>query len=156
MAEMDIFAGANLQVEVGTHTPGSKIEATDFKVIPEIGAFPTVGAENVVIDVVTYNNAYNRKLLGTKSVPDITLTVNYLPDNEVHQKLLELEEKQQRAQFRVTYYEDATRTSSYSVTYVAFVSSSVTAGDKDAVVTRDFVLAVDGGPLVTKITNPQE
>ncbi len=89
-------------VEVETHTPGSKTPATDFEEIPEIGAFPTVGAENVAIDVVTYNNAYNRKLLGTKSVPDITLTVNYLPDNKIHQKLLELEENQQRAQFRIT------------------------------------------------------
>ncbi|EAX5221099.1 hypothetical protein FD489_12950 [Salmonella enterica] len=152
MATMDIFAGANLTVEVGTHTPGSKTPTTDFEEIPEIGAFPTVGAENVVIDVVTYNNAYNRKLLGTKSVPDITLTVNYLPDNKIHQKLLELEENQQRAQFRITYYEDTTHTQSYSITYVAFVSSSVTSGDKDQVVTRDFVLAVDGGPIESKVT----
>ncbi len=36
---MDIFAGANLTVEVGTHTPGSKTPATDFEEIPEIGAF---------------------------------------------------------------------------------------------------------------------
>lgn len=148
---MDIFAGANILVEVGTHTPGT--EATDFKEIPEIGSFPVVGTENTVIDVVTFNNAYNRKLLGTKSVPDISLTVNYLPDNEVHQKLLELEEKQKRAQFRITYFENAEKTSSYSVTYVAFVSSSVTAGDKDAVVTREVVLAVDGGPIATKITS---
>ncbi|MDI4746066.1 hypothetical protein MJL33_33130, partial [Salmonella enterica subsp. enterica serovar Kentucky] len=41
---------------------------------------------------------------------------------------------------------------SYSITYVAFVSSSVTSGDKDQVVTRDFVLAVDGGPIESKVT----
>ena len=152
MAQFDIFSGANVEVEVGTWTAGSKVEATDFEVIPELGSFPTVGAENVVIDVVTYNDAYNRKLLGTKSIPDITLTLNYLPDNAVHQKLLELESTQQRAQFKITYYENASRTNSYSVTVVAFVSSSVTSGEKDAVVARDFVLAVDGGPIATKVT----
>ncbi|CAH6081978.1 TPA: hypothetical protein OT044_000452 [Citrobacter koseri] len=155
MAAFDIFSGANLQVEVGTHTPGSTTPATDFVVIPEIAAFPTVGAENVVIDVVTYNNAYNRKLLGTKSVPDITLSVNYQPDNAVHQKLLQLEESQTRAQFKITYYENATHTNAYSITYVAFVSSSVTSGDKDEVVKRDFVLSVDGGPIATEIITPE-
>lgn len=148
----EIFSGANVQVEIGTWTAGSKTPATDFEVIPELASFPTVGAENVVIDVVTYNDPYNRKLMGTKSVPSITLTVNYIPDNAVHQKMLELEANQQRAQYKITYYEDATRTNSYSVTYIGFLSSSGTAGEKDAVVTRDFVLEVDGGPIDSLVT----
>ncbi|HHT3956216.1 TPA: hypothetical protein ACTYGH_005135 [Citrobacter freundii] len=104
----DIFSGSNVTVEVGTHTAGSKTVATDFKEIPELGSFPTIGAENVVIDVVEYNDKYNRKLIGSKSVPDITLTVHYLPDNEVHIDLLNAEENQLRKQFRITYYEDGT------------------------------------------------
>lgn len=148
---MDIFSGAILSVEVGTHTPGSKVPATDFKEVPEIGSFPTVGAENTVIDVVEFNNKFNRKLIGSKSIPDVTLTVHYLPDNEVHQLLLQLEEDQKRAQFKITYYEDQTKTTGYSVTYVGFISSSVTSGDKDAPVDRNFVISVDGGPIETKI-----
>ncbi|MDV0678314.1 phage tail tube protein [Citrobacter freundii] len=151
MAKMDIFTGANLSVEIGTHTPGSKTPATDFEDIPEVASFPTIGAESVVVDVVTYNDSYNRKLLGTKSIPQITLTVNYLADNPIHQKILALSESQQRAQFKVTYYENALRNSGYSVTYVAFISSSVTAGDKDQVVTRDFTIDVDGGPIATEV-----
>ncbi|MDA8518965.1 phage tail tube protein [Citrobacter sp. Igbk 16] len=151
---MDIFAGANISVEVGTHTAGSNTPATDFKEIPEIGSFPTIGAENVVIDVVEYNNKYNRKLIGSKSVPDITLTVHYLPDNEIHQLLLSLEDEQKRAQFKITYFEDASKTTGYSVLYVGFISSSVTSGDKDAPVDRNFVIAVDGGPIETKIIGP--
>lgn len=151
---MDIFSGAILSVEVGTHTAGSNTPATDFKEVPEIGSFPTIGAENTVIDVVEFNNKYNRKLIGSKSVPDITLTVHYLPDNEVHALLLQLEDEQKRAQFKITYFEDQTKASGYSVTYVGFVSSSVTSGDKDEVVNRDFVIAVDGGPIETKIIAP--
>lgn len=148
---MDIFSGSNVTVEVGTHTAGSTEVATDFKQIPELGSFPTIGAENVVIDVVEYNNKYNRKLIGSKSVPDITLTLHYLPDNAVHQDLLVAEENQLRKQFRITYYEDGTHTTGYQVVVVGFVSSSVTSGDKDDVVNRDFVIAVDGGPLEAKV-----
>ncbi|CAD6002704.1 hypothetical protein ACVGDG_000789 [Escherichia coli] len=86
---------------------------------------------------------------GTKSVEDIPLTVNYLPDNITHIKLLQLAEDQKRAQFKITYYTDGTHTEGYYAIYNAFISSSTTGGDKDAVVVREFVLSVDGGPLAT-------
>ena len=141
--------GANVTVEVGTYTAGSTTPATDFEIIPELGAFPTMGASSVVVDVVTFNSAYNRKLLGTKSVEAIPLTVSYLPDNLTHIKLLQLAEDQKRAQYKITYYTDGTHTEGYYAIYNAFISSSTTGGDKDAVVTREFVLAVDGGPIAT-------
>ncbi|HHC4894359.1 TPA: hypothetical protein ACN6Y1_003026 [Escherichia albertii] len=62
----DIFAGANVTVEVGTYTAGSTTPATDFEIIPELGAFPTMGASSVVVDVVTFNSVFNRKLLRHK------------------------------------------------------------------------------------------
>lgn len=141
--------GANVTVEVGTYTAGSTTPATDFEIIPELGTFPTMGAESVVVDVVTFNSVYNRKILGTKSVGDIPLTVNYLLDNLTHIKLLQLAEDQKRAQYKITYYTDGTHTEGYYAIYNAFISSSTTGGDKDAVVTREFVLAVDGGPIAT-------
>ncbi|HCN8288286.1 TPA: hypothetical protein N6453_004601 [Escherichia coli] len=141
--------GANVTVEVGTYTAGSTTPATDFEIIPELGAFPTMGAESIVVDVVTFNSVYNRKILGTKSVGDIPLTVNYLLDNLTHIKLLQLAEDQKRAQYKITYYTDGTHTEGYYAIYNAFISSSTTGGDKDAVVTREFVLAVDGGPIAT-------
>ncbi|ROP61607.1 hypothetical protein EDF81_0078 [Enterobacter sp. BIGb0383] len=145
---MDIFSGANLKVEVGS--AGTTL-ATDFKEVPEVGAFTTSGFESTVIDVVTFNSAYNRKLLGTKSIPDIELTVNYLPDDEVHQELETLADAQKRCQVRLSYYEDATHTTGFYVVYNCFVSSTTIAGDKDAVVTKAFNLAVDGGAVVSGI-----
>nr|EKU1808949.1 hypothetical protein [Citrobacter freundii]EKX8166551.1 hypothetical protein [Citrobacter freundii] len=47
--------------------------------------------------------------------------------------------------------EDGTHTNGYQIVVVGFVSSSVTSGDKDDVVNRDFVIAVDGGPLEAKL-----
>ncbi|EFN8907598.1 hypothetical protein D6912_23245, partial [Escherichia coli] len=142
---MDIFSGANLKVEVGT-SAGTTL-ATDFKEVPEVASFTTSGFESVVIDVVTFNSAYNRKLLGTKSIADIELQVNYLPDNEVHQQLETLADEQKRCQIRLSYYTDATETTGCYVVYTCFVSSTTIAGDKDAVVTKSFNLAVDGAAI---------
>ncbi|WP_250845134.1 hypothetical protein [Escherichia coli] len=75
---MDIFSGANITVEVGS--AGSTV-ATDFAEVPEVNTFTTSGFESTVISVKTFNSAYDRKLLGTKSIPDISLAVNYLADN---------------------------------------------------------------------------
>lgn len=145
---MDIFSGANLKVEVGT--AGSTL-ATDFKEVPEVASFTTSGFESTVIDVVTFNSAYNRKLLGTKSIPDIELQVNYLPDDEVHILLETLADEQKRCQVRLSYYEDSTHTDGFYVVYTCFVSSTTIAGDKDAVVTKSFNLAVDGAAVQSGI-----
>lgn len=148
-----IMTGANLKVELGTYTAGSSTPAIDFKEIPEVASFATSGFESTVIDVVTYNSAYNRKLLGTKSIPDIELSVNYLADNVVHQQLEQLADDQVRTQVKITYYENATRTTGFFVIYNAFVSANLIAGSKDEVVTKAFTLAVDGGPLTSGV-NP--
>ncbi|MCW2478121.1 phage tail tube protein [Candidatus Symbiopectobacterium sp. NZEC135] len=145
---MDIFAGANIKVELGT--AGNTVSST-FEVIPEVSVFPTSGSESAVIDVKSFNSAYNRKLLGTKSVPDITLSVNWLPDNTVHTKLLAASENQTRVQIRITYFENALQTTGYSVVYNGFISKDGVTGDKDQVVVREFTLAVDGKAVEQKV-----
>lgn len=140
----DIFSGANLKVEVGT--AGTTL-ATDFEVVPEVNTFTTSGFESSVISVKTFNSAYDRKLLGTKSIPDISLAVNYLADNEVHQKLEQLADDQKRCQIRLSYYEDATHTTGFYVVYTCFISTTTIGGDKDEVVTKTFTLAVDGAAI---------
>ncbi|EFD5120641.1 hypothetical protein QNS08_004116 [Escherichia coli] len=156
MAFQNIFSGANLSIEIGTYELDSvtgKVKIpTDFKEVPQIASFPQIGFESTIIDVVVYNSAYNEKLLGTKSVPAITMTINYIPSDPIHQKLLALADSQKRAVFKVSYFSDPDHTDGYYETYVAFVSSTSTNGDKDQVVTRDIVLAVTGGSIDSGIT----
>ena len=144
---MDIFSGANLKVELGSHTAGSTTPATDFEAVPEVNTFTTSGFESVVISVKTFNNAYDRKLLGTKSIPDISLAVNYLADNAVHQKLEQLADDQKRCQIKLSYFENASQETGFYVIYTCFVSSTTIGGDKDEVVTKTFTLAVDGAAI---------
>lgn len=142
---MDIFSGANLKVEVGT-SAGTTV-ATDFQEVPEVNTFTTSGFESTVISVKTFNSAYDRKLLGTKSIPDISLAVNYLADNAVHQKLEQLADEQKRCQIKLSYFEDSSKETGFFVIYTCFVSSTTIGGDKDEVVTKTFTLAVDGGAI---------
>ncbi|WP_318389589.1 phage tail tube protein [Enterobacter sp.] len=142
---MDLFSGANIKVEVGTSA--GKAIATDFVEVPEVNTFTTSGFESTVISVKTFNSAYDRKLLGTKSIPDINLAVNYLPDNAVHQKMEQLADDQKRCQIKLSYFEDATQDTGFYVIYTCFVSSTTIGGEKDEVVSKTFTLAVDGGAL---------
>lgn len=141
---MDIFSGANIKVEVGS--AGATV-ATDFVEVPEVNTFTTSGFESTVISVKTFNTAYDRKLLGTKSIPDISLAVNYLPDNATHQKLEDLADTQKRCQIKLSYFENADQDTGFYVVYTCFVSSTTIGGDKDEVVTKTFTLAVDGAAI---------
>lgn len=146
----DIFSGANLKVEFST-TYGSTV-STDFKVIPEIASFVTSGVESTVIDVKSFNSVYNRKLLGTMSVPDIDLEVNWIPNEVTHMAMEKAADDQSRCQVRITYYEDATHTAGFFVVYNVFVSSTTVSGDKDEVVKKTFKLAVDQGSVASGST----
>jgi len=140
----DIQSGANIRASIGT--AGNTISTT-FTEISELASFTTSGGTSTVIDVVTFNSPYNRKLLGTKAVADISITVNYLADNEVHSQLVAANENQTRIQLKLEYFQDATKTDGFFVVYNGFVSGDQLAGDKDSVVTREFTFAVDGGPV---------
>ena len=141
---MDIFSGANIKVEVGS--AGATV-ATDFVEVPEVNTFTTSGFTSTIISVKTFNTAYDRKLLGTKSIPDISLAVNYLPDNATHQKLEDLADTQKRCQIKLSYFENADQDTGFYVVYTCFVSSTTIGGDKDEVVTKPFTLAVDGAAI---------
>ncbi|MGX9299889.1 hypothetical protein IAQ00_13665 [Pantoea ananatis] len=144
----NIQSGANITASIGT---AGSTQSTTFTEIPELASFTTSGGTSTVIDVVTFNSPYNRKLLGTKSVADISITVNYIADNTVHQQLVAANEAQTRIQLKLEYFQDATKTTGFYVVYNGFVSGDQLAGDKDAVVTREFTFAVDGGPVATGI-----
>ena len=141
---MDIFAGSHIKVYVAENTTAV---ATNFQEVPEVASFAVGSVESTVIDVVTYNQKYNRKLLGTQAIPNIELMVNLLADNAIHEKLKQHAEDQTRVQIKIEVYEDGTFTTGFFDVYRAFISTRTIAGSKDEVVTATFTLAVDGAPL---------
>ncbi|WP_313104214.1 hypothetical protein [Pseudescherichia vulneris] len=141
---MDIFSGTHFRVSVGS--AGTSV-ATDFQEVPEVAAFITSGFESATIDVVSFNSAFNRKLLGTKSVQDRDLKINFVPDNVIHQKLEQLAKDQKRCQIKLEYFTDETQTEGFYEVFHCFLGSSTTEGDKDQVVTKTFKLVADGGEI---------
>jgi hypothetical protein len=143
-----IFSGANITVEIGD---AGTTESTTFTEVPESAAFPVSGQTSTVIDVVTFNSIYNRKLLGTMAVGDIALTVNYIPDDTVHAQLSTAVQNQTRIQLKLSYFQNPLKTEGFYVCYNGYVSGDQLAGDKDSVVTREYTFSVDGAPVSTGI-----
>ena len=141
---MDVFTGSNLAVGIGT---AGATQATTFTNIPEIAAFPGTGSTATVIEVVSFNTSYNRKLVGSKTNADVTLQLNWMPDNTVHQQLVTAFENGTRIQLKFSYFNDATKTSGSYVTYNGFITERKIESDRDKVVNLTLNFACDGAPI---------
>jgi len=138
---MGIFTGTNITVGIGT--AGATV-ATTFTSIPEIAAFPGTGSSATVIDVVSFDTSVNRKLVGSKTNADVTLQVNWIPDNAVHQQLVTAFENQTRIQLKFSYFTDATKTSGSYVVYNGYITEKKIEGDRDKVINLTMNFACDG------------
>ncbi|ELN4240727.1 hypothetical protein R2W49_004190 [Klebsiella variicola] len=149
MAFNSIFIGNNVKVEIA-EAPANGGQATTFTVVEEVAAFPAAaGAESNVVSVNTFGQQYAKKLLGSRSVPDLTLTVNWKPGATGQEMLAAAAASNKLMQVKVTYFQNIADEDSpayYSVVN-GYISSDVVNGDFDVVVTRDFVVSVAGGPI---------
>lgn len=139
----DIFAGLYVDVFLSDKTDNTSVQGTDFVLIPELSAFPETGIERTVIDVPNFSSDTNRKLVGRASIPDIALSLNYIPGDLMHEKIRALGDSGTKAQFKIVYYTDATKTIGLASVYNGFISSANLSGGADAVVTQNFTLAID-------------
>lgn len=137
---MDIFSGANFKVFLGA--AGSTL-ATDFEEVPEIAAFINTGFESTVIEVVSFNSKFNRKLLGSKKINDMDLKVNLLPGNSTHVKLEQLAKDQKRCQIKLEFYTDETCTEGFYEVYQCFLSSAANESDQDQPFIKNYKVTAD-------------
>ncbi|HFF8996828.1 hypothetical protein HHJ34_15905 [Escherichia coli] len=145
--KFDIFSGGLVGLYLHDDIENSDLESDAYQEIPECAAFPETGVERSTIDVPNFNGPYNRKLVGRMSVPDIELSINYMPGNEVHEKLIKATEDGKRVQLKIAYYIDATKKSGVHIAYNGFLSKTTMTGGEDAVVGRTFTFVVDGAPV---------
>nr|HEK5348805.1 hypothetical protein [Escherichia coli]HEK5408670.1 hypothetical protein [Escherichia coli]HEK5602089.1 hypothetical protein [Escherichia coli]HEK7404924.1 hypothetical protein [Escherichia coli]HEK7499900.1 hypothetical protein [Escherichia coli] len=145
--KFDIFSGGLVGLYLHDDIENSDLESDAYQEIPECAAFPETGVERSTIDVPNFNGPYNRKLVGRMSVPDIELSINYMPSNEVHEKLIKATEDGKRVQLKIAYYIDATKKSGVHIAYNGFLSKTTMTGGEDAVVGRTFTFVVDGAPV---------
>ncbi|MBJ6511397.1 hypothetical protein JGT32_18250 [Enterobacter hormaechei] len=150
--QKDIFAGSYVSVYYNSDITNSDINYQDFVEIPETGAFPQTGIEREVITAPNYTHKYSRKLLGRGSVPDIDLTVNYIPGS-IHDQLFQLAEDGKRGQFKIVYWMDAGREVGVATVYNGFLASETRSGGETEVTAQQMTLSVDGGPVASGIVD---
>ncbi|HCA0103454.1 phage tail protein [Pseudescherichia vulneris] len=144
-----MFIGNNVKVEIADAPVGGG-QATSFTVLENVSAFPAAaGAETNMVSVNVFGEQYARKIPGSRSVPDLTLSVFWRP-GAVGQEMLEAAAASNKlVQVKVTYYQniaDPTGPAYYSIVN-GYASSDATSGDFDNAVTRDFVISVTGAPV---------
>lgn len=155
MADFDIFAGSYVSVFYNSDVTNKEFDSEKFLEVPETGAFPSTGIEREVITAPNFTHKYSRKLVGRGSVPDIDLTVNYIPGS-IHDSLYKMAEDGTRGQFKVVYWIDATKTVGVGKVYNGFLSNATFNGGESDVTSLAMTLSVDGGPVAVGVIKPTE
>ncbi|HBZ8158464.1 TPA: hypothetical protein MM329_000677 [Escherichia coli] len=150
--QFDIFAGSYVSIFFNKDVLNKDLNSKDFIEVPETGAFPSTGIEREVITAPNYSHKYGRKLVGRGSVPDIDLTVNYIPES-IHDELYQLAEDGKRGQFKVVYWIDASKEVGIAKVYNGFLSNATFNGGESDVNSLSLTLSVDGGPVATGIVD---
>ncbi|BEC01783.1 hypothetical protein [Escherichia coli] len=146
----DIFAGSYVSVYFNSEVTNTDIDSEKFVEIPETGAFPSTGIEREVITAPNFTHKYSRKLVGRGSVPDIDLTVNYIPGS-IHDQLYKLAEDGKRGQFKIVYWMDASKETGVAKMYNGFLSNATFNGGETEVAGLTMTLSVDGGPIASAV-----
>ena len=149
----DIFTGGLVSLFYHADTTNTALNHEGYEEIKECAGFPETAIERGTVEVKSFSSQYNRKLVGKLNVPDLTLTVNYIPGDAVHEKLIKAAEDGTRIQIKVEYYVDAAKQTGIRTACNGFISKVAMNGGDEEVVTKEFTFAVDGKPLKQEIFN---
>lgn len=143
MKTQDIFTGGNISVALGSDLTNTNLNGLGFVEIPSVNSFPEISASRNAIKVVDYSSPTDRTLIGRRSFGETSLSINYIPGDPVHERLLAIAEGTNRIQIRVTYCMDEDRDYGPSYLLNGYLSGDALGGDTEATVTQTFTFAID-------------
>jgi predicted secreted protein len=111
-----------------------------FVTIPGIKSFSGPGGSASVIDVTDLQSTAKEKRVGLQDEGQLTLNINYTPDNAVHMGLRADLAAQTLRNFKMTFTDDGDTTWSFA----AFVTGFPVQGGVDAVVEASVTLEISG------------
>lgn len=149
----EVFIGSNVDVYFSKKTDNTSIQGTDFALIDQVSVYPETGGSRNVIEVVNFSNPETAKLVGKKSVPDVTLQLNYIIGDPQHEALKALFESGERAQFKIIYWMDQAKTIGIVKIYNGFIASISQTGGDDTATQLTFVISVNKTILNTILDN---
>lgn len=136
----NIFTGNGFKLFYNTDTGNQLPDAYQNTQIESLAAMPNVTFNNDTSTIEVYDNSFSTKLLGSKSVNDIEIVVNYIPDNQTHEFLDNAVETQQEFQLIIQYQTDEEGMIDYSI-FNGQLSARHISGDKDAVVQASYTFS---------------
>jgi hypothetical protein len=117
---------------------------TVYTTIPEIKSFSGPGGSATIIDVTDLQSTAKEKRMGLPDEGQLQFTINYIPDNAVHQGLRQDRMDRVERDFRITFTDNSPAT---TWTFSAFVSGFSVSGAVDNVVEAQVTLEITGAIL---------
>lgn len=111
-----------------------------FTTIPGVKSFSGPGGSASVIDVTDLQSTGKEKRMGLQDEGQITLDINYTPDNAVHQALRSDRAARTLRNFKLTFTDDGNTVWDFA----AFVTGFTVQGGVDAVVGASVTLEISG------------
>ncbi|HDT6531923.1 TPA: tail fiber domain-containing protein [Raoultella ornithinolytica] len=136
----DIFTGNGFKLFYNTDTGNQLPDSYKNTQIESLAVMPNVTFNSDTNTIEVYDGYYSTKLLGDKTVNDIEIVVNYIPDNPSHAFLDNAVETQQEFQLIIQYQTDEEGMIDYSIINGQLSSKQIT-GDKDEVVQATYTFS---------------
>lgn len=114
---------------------------TIYTTIPEIKSFTGPGGSAAVIDVTDLQSTAKEKRMGLADEGQLQFTINYIPDNAVHQALRADRAARSETDFRITFTDTSPAT---TWSFAAFVTGFAVSGAVDGVVEAQVTLEITG------------
>lgn len=136
----NVFTGNGFKLFYNTDTGNKLPDTYQNAKIESLAAMPDVTFNNDASTVEVYDSSFSTKLLGDKSINDIEIVVNYIPDNPSHVFLDNVVETQQEFQLIIQYQTDEEGMIDYSIINGQLSAKQIT-GDKDEVVRATYTFS---------------
>lgn len=111
-----------------------------FTAIPEVKSFNGPGGSASVIDVTDLASTAKEKRMGLQDEGQLSLTLNYIPDNAVHMGLRSDRANQTLRNFRIVF----TDTGDTQWDFAGFVTGFTVSGGVDNVVEANVTIEISG------------
>ncbi|HDS8977240.1 TPA: hypothetical protein QHR34_004083 [Raoultella ornithinolytica] len=136
----DIFTGNSLKLYYNTDTANLIPDNYKNVQVASLAAMPSVTFNSETNKIEVYNSDYSTLIVGGKTVGDLEIVVNYIPDNETHMFLDAAAENQTEFQLIIEYQTDEAGIIDYSILNGSISSYSLS-GEKDAVVQKSYIFS---------------
>lgn len=113
---------------------------TEYQTVPNVTDFNGPGGQASVIDVSNLASTAREKMMGLADEGQVTLTLNWDPDDIVHQLLRTLRTNRTRAEFKVTLTDGTPAVA----TFGGYVLGVALSGSVDQAVKAAITIEVDG------------